>query len=160
MKVEPQKEHQWLQKLIGEWVIEAGGKPGPGEPDVKTTGSETVRSIGDVWIVAEGEGEMPGGGRMKSVMTLGYDPQKKRYTGTWLGSMMTHLWVYDGEMDSTGKILTLYAEGPSMSGDGSMAKYKDVIEVKSDDHRTLSSSVLAADGSWNTFMNADYRRSK
>ena len=34
------------------------------------------------------------------IMTLGYDPQKKRFVGTLIGSMMTHLWVYDGALDA------------------------------------------------------------
>jgi hypothetical protein len=39
-----------------------------------------------------------------------------------------------------------------------MAKYKDVIEWKSDDHRTLSSYMLTDDGTWQNFMTAHYRR--
>jgi len=41
------------------------------------------------------------------MMTLGYDPQKKRYLGTWIGSMMSHLWVYEVELDASGSVLTL-----------------------------------------------------
>jgi len=111
-------------------------------------------------MVAEGQGEMPGGGTADMIMTLGYDPQKKKYLGTWIGSMMTHMWHYDGEMDAEGRILTLSAEGPSMAGDGTMAKYQDIIEIKSKDHRTLSSRVLGSDGTWNHFMTAHYRRKK
>ncbi len=32
-------------------------------------------------------------------MTLGYNPDTKRYLGTWIGSMMTHMWVYDGVIE-------------------------------------------------------------
>ena len=41
-----------------------------------------------------------------------------------------------------------------------MAKYRDVIEWKSDDHRTLSAHVLLPDGTWQKFMTAHYRRKK
>ena len=44
--------------------------------------------------------------------------------------MMTHLWVYDGALDAAGKVLTLDAEGPSFTGDGTTAKYQDVIEIE------------------------------
>lgn len=34
---------------------------------------------------------MPGMGTIVMQITLGYDPNKKRFIGTWLGSMMNHL---------------------------------------------------------------------
>jgi len=160
VQAEPQKEHQWLQQLVGEWTSEAECSMGPGQPSTKSYGTERVRMVGGLWMVGEGQGEMPGGGTATMIMTLGYDPQKKRYLGTWIGSMMTHMWHYDGEMDASGRILTLSAEGPSMAGDGTMAKYQDIIEIKSKDHRTLSSRVLGPDGTWNHFMTAHYRRRK
>lgn len=158
MKGEPQDEHQWLQRLVGEWTSEAEMNMTPDDPPVKTKGTESVRSLGGLWILAEGQGEMPGGGSATMMMTLGYDPQKKRYLGTWVGSMMTHMWVYDGVLDGTGNVLTLDTEGPSMAGDGKMSKYQDVIEFKSDEYRILSSQVLGEDGKWNRFMTAHYRR--
>jgi hypothetical protein len=159
MMAEPQKEHHWLQKLVGEWTSEAEMME-PGKPPEKVKGTESVRPLGGLWILAEGQAEMPGGGEGTMLMTLGYDPQKKRYTGTWIGSMMTHLWVYDGELDAAERVLTLNSDGPSMAGEGKMAKYKDVIEVKSDDHRVLTSHVLGDDGKWQHFMTANYRRKK
>ncbi len=160
MMAEPQKEHQWLQKLVGDWTLEAEATMAPGEPPAKTTGTESVRSIGGLWIVAEGEGEMPGGGAGTSIMTLGYDPQKERYIGTWIGSMMTHLWLYEGSLDADERRLTLDSEGPGMSGDGTLARYQDVIEIKSDDHRVLTSHVLGEDGKWQSFMTVHYRRKR
>ena len=160
MKAEPQKEHQWLQQLVGDWTSEAEMAMGPGQPSTKSYGTERVRMVGGVWMVGEGEGEMPGGGTATMIMTLGYDVQRKKYLGTWIGSMMAYMWHYDGEMDASGRILTLSAEGPSMAGDGTMAKYQDIIEIKSKDHRTLSSRVLGPDGTWNHFMTAHYRRKK
>lgn len=41
-----------------------------------------------------------------------------------------------------------------------MGKYRDVIELVSDDHRTLTSHVLGDDGTWRKFMTAHYRRTK
>lgn len=158
MKPEQQNQHQWLQKLVGEWTYETEAKMGPDQPPEKATGTETVRSIGGLWILAEGEGEMPGCGKATTIMTIGYDPEKQHYVGTWIGSMMTYLWTYDGELDPTEKILTLSSEGPAMTGEGKLAKYQDVIEFKSDDHRVLTSHVLGDDGQWHGFMTANYRR--
>ena len=160
MHAEPQKEHHWLQKLVGEWTFEGEAMMGPDQPPAKSTGTESVRSVGGLWVVAEGQGDMPGGGAATMMMTLGYDPQKQRYVGTWIGSMMTHLWVYDGALDAAERVLTLEAEGPSMAAEGQMAKYKDVIEFKSDDQRVLTSHVLGDDGQWTHFMTANYHRTR
>jgi hypothetical protein len=158
MQAEPQKEHHWLQKLVGEWTYETAAIVGPDQPPEKSTGTESVRSLGGLWILAEAQGEMPGCGPVTMIITLGYDPEKQRYVGTWIGSMMTYLWMYNGEMDAHERVLTLNSEGPAMSGDGKMAKYKDVIEVKSNDHRVMTSHVLGDDGQWHQFMTVNYRR--
>jgi Protein of unknown function (DUF1579) len=158
----PQKEHQWLQKLVGEWTSEAEAAMEPGKPPETFKGTESVRSLGGLWVLAEGQGEMPGtGGTATTMMTLGYDPQKQRYVGTWIGSMMTHLWVYDGALDAAERVLTLEAEGPSMAApEAKMAKYRDVIEFKNPDHRVLTSHMLGDDGTWHKFMTAHYRRKR
>jgi hypothetical protein len=160
MKAEPQEEHRWLERLVGEWTYESEAPMAPDQPPAKHTGTESVRSLGGVWVLCEGRSEAGGepGEPGTTIMTLGYDPAKKRYVGTFIGSMMTNLWLYEGEMDPSGKVLTLDTEGPSFTGDGKMAKYKDRIEIRSDDHRILTSHVLDDDGKWQQFMTAHYRR--
>ncbi|MBD1997040.1 DUF1579 domain-containing protein [Leptolyngbya sp. FACHB-541] len=158
MHSEPQKEHHWLQRLVGEWTYETEASMGPDQPPVKCTGNESVRSLGELWVVAEGYGEMPDGDTATTMMTLGYDSQKQQYVGTWVGSMMTYLWIYKGEMNTTETMLSLHSEGPAMSGEGKMAEYKDVIEFKGDDHRVMTSHFLKDDGQWQQFMTVNYHR--
>ena len=158
MKATPQKQHDWLHRLVGEWRFETDAPAQAGRPASKVVGTETVRSLGGLWVLAEGQGEMPGGGPATTLMTLGYDPAKERFVGTWIGSMMAYLWVYDGELDPAGRVLTLNAEGPSMAGDGRMAQYQDMIEFKTDDHRVLTARVKGEDGQWQQFMTMNYRR--
>ena len=162
MHGQPQKEHEWLQKLLGEWTFEADADMGPDKPAEKATGKESVRSLGGLWVVCEGEGEMPGGGIGKTMMTLGYDPKKNRYIGTWVGSMMTHMWIYEGQLDSEKNMLPLDCEGPDFENEGKMKKYRDTIQFLSDpdDHRVLTSHMQNEDGTWTQFMRADYRRVK
>jgi hypothetical protein len=160
MNPAPQTEHQWLQRLVGEWASEGEAAMEPGKPPETFRGTESVRSLGGLWVLAEGQGDMPGGGPATTLMTLGYDPQRQRYVGTFVASMMTHLWAYDGALDAAGRALTLETEGPSMADQGKMAKYRDVLAFESDDHRTLTSHVLGDDGTWHAFMTARYRRKK
>ena len=51
--------------------------------------------------IGEGEGECPDGTMAKSIITLGYDPEKQRFVGTFVASMTTHLWPYDGSSKAT-----------------------------------------------------------
>jgi hypothetical protein len=157
MQAEPVQEHRWLQKLLGEWTSESGE---PDKPEERWTGNESVRSIGDLWVVGEARGEMPGGGSATMIITLGYDPHRQRFVGTWIGSMATHLWVYDGQLDPSGQVLTLNAEGPHMSIEGKMGQYQDIIEFKSEDHRVLTGRMLGDDGQWHDFCTTHYRRKK
>jgi Protein of unknown function (DUF1579) len=155
--VQPQKEHQWLHRLVGEWTFENDCIMEPGKPPLKSSGTDSVRSYGGIWVICEGEGEIPGGGVSKAIMTLGYDPARKRFVGSFIASVMSNLWVYEGTL--AGNVLTLDCEGPSFTQEGATAKYQDIIEIVSDAHRTLASQVLV-DGKWNRFMTAHYRRKK
>ncbi|MCA1586881.1 MAG: DUF1579 domain-containing protein [Acidobacteria bacterium] len=158
METQAQKEHQWLAQLVGDWTYESEGDMLDGKPPVKQTGKERVRSLDGLWVVCESSGDSPDAGPSAMVMTLGYDSARKRYVGTFIASMMTHLWVYDGQLDAAEKVLTLDAEGPSVTTEGKTAKYKDRIEVKGPDHRVMTSAFLGDDGEWHQFMTANYRR--
>lgn len=160
MNAQPQPQHRWLEKLVGDWTYEHPMEARPGEPPSVVTGTERVRSIGGLWVVAEGQGEMPGGGPSTSVMTLGYDPEKDRFVGTWIGSMMTHLWTYDGSLDEGERVLTLNSQGPSFDGSGKLVSYQDVIEFLDEDRRTLTGRMLTDGGQWQEFMRVEYRRRK
>jgi hypothetical protein len=158
MAAEPQPEHRWLEKLVGRWAYESTMQIGPDTPPETFSGEETVRSLGGLWILAEAEGAMPGGGIATMVQTIGYDPLRKRFVGTWVGSMMTYLWVYEGELAADGRTLTLDTEGPEMANPEKLAKFRDVIGITSTDERTLTSHILGADGSWQEIMKITYRR--
>lgn len=159
METKPGPQHEWLQKLVGEWTSEAEADMEPGKPKVKIVGTESVRSIGGLWILGEGHSSMPGGGDGTMFLTLGFDPAKG-FVGTWIGSMMANLWIYSGELDPGGKKLYLNSEGPDFETPGKTRRYRETIELLSDDERTFSSAMLNGEGTWTTFMTARYRRVK
>lgn len=158
MQTQTLEQHRWLLQLVGEWTMEGEGDMGPGQPPHKSTGTESVQALGELWIVCAGTGDMPGGAQGHMRMTLGYDPEKKAFVGSWVGSMMTHMWVYQGQLDAARKVLTLDTEGPSFAGDGKTARYQDVVTLVDADTRTLHSQTLGEDGRWKRFMTATYRR--
>jgi len=160
----PAQQHQWLQQLVGEWTMEIEADMGPGEPLAKHKGTEIVRPLGDVWVVCEGTGDNPAGDPNgephRSVMSLGFDPNTNRFIGTFMSSMSTHLWIYNGQLDAAGKMLTLDTEGPSFSQEEKMCRYQDSIIIKSPNERLLTSKCETATGVWQDIMAATYRRKK
>jgi hypothetical protein len=153
--VTPQPEHQWLHKLVGEWTYETECIMGPDQPPMKHSGTEVVRSLGGLWTLGEGTNE-----HGTSLMTLGYDPVQQRFVGTFVASMMTHLWVYNGSLDADGRVLTMDCEGPTFTEAGGMAHYQDIFEFLDDGRRTLKSQTRQPDGSWKQFMSGVYTRTK
>jgi hypothetical protein len=61
-------------------------------------------------------------------------------------------------LDADEKVLTLSSEGSAMTDDETLANYRDIIEIKDDDHRVMKSHVLDNDGVWNHFMTVNYWR--
>jgi len=91
-------------------------------------------------------------------MTLGFDTNKGCYVGTFIGSMMANIWIYEGILDSTEKRLLLETEGPAFVGDGN-CKYRDTIEIVDADQWLFTSEFQNEAGQWIRFMNGKHIRS-
>jgi len=158
MQSEPTQEHAWLRELVGSWAYTSSCFMGPDKPAMEASGREVIRALGELWIVCENEGRMPDGQTMHAIMTLGYDPARQRFVGTWIGSPMTHMFLYEGQLDDQRRVLPLETTGPSMVEPTKTARYRDVIEVRSPDERAMYAEMLGDDGAWFRFMSANYRR--
>jgi hypothetical protein len=157
--ITPQKEHEWLKQFEGEWITEGEAIMAPGQEPIHCTGTMKSAMLGDFWIMSEISTKVQAD-TMRGVQTIGYDPQQKKYVGTWVDSMMNHMWKYEGTVDATGKQLTLEAEGPNFMLGGKMTQFRDAYEFKTPDHIVATSSMLGDDGKWITFMTGNYKRKK
>jgi len=162
MQSQPQKEHEWLHRIVGEWTGEFECDMGPDQPPSKSKTTEVVRSVGGLWVVGEGVGDCPMTGQtVQSIITLGYDPKRGKFVGTFVASMMDHLWLYEGALDDSGRKLVLDAQGPTFeAGKTGLANYQDVVELLDNDRRTLTSYLQGDDGQWRMIMKGEYRRKK
>ncbi len=154
----PQKEHEWLRQLVGEWDAEGEACMEPGKPPIQIKGTESSRMIGGFWAVFEHRGDFMGS-PFTGIMTLGYDPERKKYVGTWIDSMGSYLWRYEGTLDASGRILTLDSEGPCHETPGKLAKYRESIEIKDKDRKHFVSKI-ERNGQWVTGMTMTSRRRK
>ncbi len=156
---EPAKDHQWLKQLVGEWDIQFKITMQPGQPPAESTGTDSVRTLGEHWVIAETKTTMMGA-PYHGILTLGYDAQKKRFAGTWIDSFGGNLWVYKGTLNDAGDALTLETEGPSLTSPGKTARYKEVMQITGKDSRTFTSSTETDDGTWMKILAIEYKRKK
>ena len=161
MFAKPSAEHGFFTPMIGQWTMENHCEGESGQTKVIATGRVSIRSLAGMWFIIEtsGDGNEHHPEPWSSQITVGYDPQKKAYVGIFVGSMMTHLWIYEGQRDESKPCVSLYVEGPRCEGTG-MAQYRDSIEIVSDDHWILRSEIQNDDGSWKQFMIGHHHRVK
>lgn len=156
-ELKPTENHEWLQKFTGHWTSESECSMGPGQPPSKNTGTVDAQMLGEYWIRVTIKGGMPGGGTMEGLQTIGYDPKTEKYVGTWVDSVSTYIWKYEGFRE--GDKLTLEAEGPNMMTGEGTALYRDIYTFKSDDVLTFESKAKVGD-EWVTFMHGESTRVK
>ena len=156
---QPTEAHQWLKQFAGEWTTTSQAAMEPNQSPMECTGRMTSRMVGDFWVVSELSGDM-GSMSFAGLQTIGYDPKKQKYVGTWVDSATDHLWHYEGTVDETGKKILLEAEGPNLMTDGQMTLFRDAYEFKTPDHIIATSSAQDENGNWVEFMTGDYRRVK
>lgn len=147
-------EHAWMQRFVGEWTSKGLSFCMPDQPPMPLSGTETVRSIGGLWmhtLIESDNPEMP----YTQVQTLGYDTKKERYIGTVVDSMCAHRWLAEGQVDATGNILTMECEGPFPFRPQPISRFRDVTEFKGPDHKLFTSSIQEADGTWTVLMSIE-----
>ena len=154
----PTEQHDWLQKLVGEWTT-ATEIYLPGGEIMNTTGTESVRSIGGFWVVNEGDSSGMGL-EFNSILTIGYSPDKGHFIGTWIDSLNPDPFLYTGSLNSNKETLTLETEGPCPMKDGAITKFKEVIEIENPDHRVFTSYYEGDDGEWIKGLVTHSRRAK
>ncbi|MEO0650774.1 MAG: DUF1579 domain-containing protein [Planctomycetota bacterium] len=152
---EPLEQHQWLQRLAGEWEMTFGEAFDEGQ----VGGTEVFRPLGGLWVLSEGTAKI-GDTTFESRMTLGYDPGEEAFVGTWIDTVQMHLWVYRGQLDAEGKVLTLETEGPSMFDPEATARYRDQIRWLGEHEKQMTSSYLDAQGEWVEMMVSTARRKR
>lgn len=154
----PQKtaEHEWLQQLAGEWTWTMDEPaPEPGQP--VHAGIARSRMLGDFWLISDWIDDAAKSS--PSVLTIGFDPDKGAFVGSFISAMMTRMWTYDGRLEDEGKTLILEAEGPHMTDPDKTMLYRDITRIQDRDNYTIESEYY--DGSaWKNFMRARFTRKK
>lgn len=151
-------EHTWLRQFLGTWQYESISTLPDGSV-LKGTGTEVVRPLGDLWILAELHATLSGAeDPISCALMLGYDSMNEAFVGSWAGSPMSNLFIYRGALDEQQRFLCLNSTGPNVHDSSTKSVYQDVIELKSPSTRVQTSRMKQPDGSWYELMVATYTR--
>jgi hypothetical protein len=154
----PGKEHDLLKQFEGEWECTTKFAM-PGQAPMESKSKESGKIIaGGLFLVFDVNGEMMGA-KFTAHGTLGYDTQKKKYTGCWMDSMATGVYLVEGTYDDKAKVLTETMEGTDPAT-GQAMKMKMVHELKDRDNRVLKLFMNGPDGKEFQMGTIEYKRKK
>lgn len=141
----PGKEHELLKQFVGEWTAECKFWMDPSQPAMEMKGTETCTlGPGGFWITSVFKGEAFGK-PFEGRATTGYSPFKKKFVGTWIDSMVPHLFTTEGTIDEAGKVITFTADALDPAA-GTPVKERWVIEIKGADSHVMTMYTPGPDG--------------
>jgi hypothetical protein len=156
----PLPQHTEMARDVGVWDAETTAWATPDAEPEKSTGVETNRMIGKMWLASEFKGTFMGG-EFVGEMQFGYDPLKKKYVGTWIDSISPFLFTIEGEYDVATHTLTCLMTGTSaLTGKPETAK--NVTRYIDENTKTFEMymPVEGKEGEWWKTMEIAYTRRK
>ncbi len=156
MGTQPLPEHAWLKHLIGEWKVSTD-MMSPDGTGATAIGTESVRTLGGLWAVGEGNSVGEGGFVWSYVTGVGFDVSSKQFRSFWVQNVSSHLWNSSGHLSADQKVLTLDCVGPHFTEDRDM-NYRDVHTLVDENTRTITSFVQDDAGEWTQIMVITYTR--
>jgi hypothetical protein len=135
--------HTILKSDAGSWDTKMKIWPqGPDGPVIESQGEEHNRVIGNgMWLLSDYKGKI-GGVPFEGHGTFGYDPQKKKYTGTWVDNMKPTMDTMEGTYDAKTHTMTMFSQSIDPET-GKPSKMKNVGKYIDDNTRTFTMYNLA-----------------
>jgi hypothetical protein len=111
----PVDQHKQLLAGVGEWEGTLTSYMIPGMKPEPVAAHETVTAIGEFWTLSQFHCQFMGQPYHGSGH-YGYDPEKKKYIGTWVDSMSSQFALMEGEVDPKTNTLVMHWQARDMTG--------------------------------------------
>lgn len=99
----PGKQHALLARMEGSWTTRTRSWSSPGAAPEESAGvCEQKMILGGRFLQQECAGEMMGG-KFTGIGVTGFDNHTRKFVSTWIDSMGTALWVFEGPASPDGK---------------------------------------------------------
>ncbi|MFZ7124821.1 MAG: DUF1579 domain-containing protein [Desulfobacterales bacterium] len=102
----PGEPHKMLGKLAGSWNTRTLGWMDPDQPPMEGTGTcEQKMLLGGRYLQQEYASEMMGT-PFAGINLIGYDNYTRKYVSTWIDSMSTGIYYFEGTASDDGRTIT------------------------------------------------------
>lgn len=102
----PGEQHKLLAKLAGSWVTKTRGFMEPGKPPVESVGTCRQEMVLDGHYLQQTyTGDMMGD-TFTGVNVIGFDSYSGKYVSTWIDSMSTAIYYFEGTASPDGRTIT------------------------------------------------------
>ncbi|MHC4991986.1 MAG: DUF1579 family protein [Planctomycetota bacterium] len=151
--------HARFKPFVGTFKAEVTLWMGPGDPHVSTGVMTNQLELGGRFLHQIYKGDATDGPfpDFEGRGYWGYNTVAGKYEGLWLDTAATFFQTETGDVDSTGKVWTMWGEVPNPQADGMMKK-KSIISVVDSDHHTMEMYFVQPDGQEFKGMEIKYER--
>ena len=102
----PGAPHRLLASLAGSWITRTRGRTEPGKPPVESTGTcEQEMILDGHYLQQKYSGDMMGT-PFTGINLIGYDNHSGKYVSTWVDSMSTAIYYFEGGASADGRTIT------------------------------------------------------
>ena len=102
----PGRPHAMLAEMTGSWHTVTQHFMTPGQPPVESEGAcEQTMVLDGRYLQQEFQGDMMGA-PFTGIGITGFDNQSQKYVSTWIDSMSTRIFYFDGTADAEGRTIT------------------------------------------------------
>jgi hypothetical protein len=154
----PSKEHEIFKDMAGTFdCVMKFNNPMSGKEE-ESKGVETITVLGGFWAVFDLKFESMMGMPWHGHGTIGYDPMKKKYVGSFVHSAAPFMSIGEGTMDAGGKTMTMTWDGIGHSG--KPEKMREVYEKIDKDNAKMTMYGPGPDGKEMLMFTTTYKRKK
>jgi Protein of unknown function (DUF1579) len=152
-------ELQAMEPLVGSWKAKVLFWQDPTKAPQESEGTMTRKWIMGGRILQEDFDGKFAGADFKGLGLMGFDPQKKKYVGTWVDSMAPSISVMESVYDAKTKTFagTMDEIDPQT---GKKVKARDVLRIVDNDHQVQEMFSTPEGGKEAKMMEIHYHRVK
>ena len=152
----PGAPHKLLSNMAGSWRTRTKMWMEPGKPPMESEGSsKQTMLLGGRYLQQEFTGDMMGA-LFTGIGVQGYDNNTQKYVSTWMDSMSTAIFFFEGTADAEGRTITQYCryddpiKGP--------VRWRSVTKIVNDDTHLFEMYVTDKSDKEEKMMEITYTR--